>query len=312
MKKIVILVIVFAFVFLIPTDIEAQEIKIVIDGKEKEFAAEPFFENKRTMVPMRDIFEILEYNVSWETESRTAVGAKNGKEIRFSVGSYFPLVDESPIYVDAPTLNYEGRTFVPLRILGEFSGSTVEWDDETNTIFIDNSNNKEYLPSYLGKNINVNTASKEKLIKLDEISNAEAKNIISYRNSKGPFLKEEDLLNVPGIDEAILQNISKDIYVIYIETGTASWYGSKFHGNRTASGSIYNMYELTAAHKTLPFGTKVNVICLNSSKNVTVTINDRGPHISGRIIDLSYAASNKIGITGPGLGEVKLEVLGED
>ena len=80
----------------------------------------------------------------------------------------------------------------------------------------------------------------------------------------------------------------------HVEEGMASWYGKKFHGKKTASGERFNMYELTAAHRTLPFGTKVKVTNLENNKSVVVRINDRGPHVKGRIIDLSYAAAKKI------------------
>lgn len=96
----------------------------------------------------------------------------------------------------------------------------------------------------------------------------------------------------------------------YVEYGIASWYGPGFHGRRTASGEIYNMYKLTAAHKTLPFGTYVRVINLKNGKSVIVKINDRGPFVSGRIVDLSYAAAREIGMLKTGTASVKLIALG--
>ena len=78
------------------------------------------------------------------------------------------------------------------------------------------------------------------------------------------------------------------------QAGMASWYGGKFHGRTTASGERYNMNALTAAHKTLPFGTKVKVTNKKNGKSVVVKINDRGPFIKGRVIDLSRAAHQKI------------------
>ena len=91
--------------------------------------------------------------------------------------------------------------------------------------------------------------------------------------------------------------------------GIASWYGPGFHGRRTASGEIYNMYAYTAAHKTLPLGTYVRVINLENGKSVVVRINDRGPFKKGRIIDLSYAAAKKIGMIEKGTARVRLEIL---
>ena len=93
------------------------------------------------------------------------------------------------------------------------------------------------------------------------------------------------------------------------EQGVASWYGHPFHGRFSASGEIYNMYNFTAAHRTLPFGAHVRVHNLQSGETVDVRINDRGPFVEGRIIDLSYAAAEAIHLVGPGIGLVQLETL---
>ena len=91
--------------------------------------------------------------------------------------------------------------------------------------------------------------------------------------------------------------------------GVASWYGPNFHGKLTANGEIYNMYAYTAANKILPMNTKVKVINLNNNKSVIVRINDRGPFVKGRIIDLSYIAGKKIGLDKTGTAPVKIIVL---
>lgn len=91
-----------------------------------------------------------------------------------------------------------------------------------------------------------------------------------------------------------------------IERGRASWYGEPFHGRRTASGEIFNMNDLTAAHKTLPFGTRLRVRNLATGQDVLVRINDRGPHVRGRIIDLSRAAAARVGLLGTGTAPVVL------
>jgi rare lipoprotein A len=96
----------------------------------------------------------------------------------------------------------------------------------------------------------------------------------------------------------------------FTQSGIASWYGKKFHGRKTSNGEIYDMYAMTAAHKTLPFGTYVRVHNLNNNKKIEVRINDRGPFIRGRIIDLSKKAAKKLGIIGPGTAPVKIEALG--
>lgn len=95
-----------------------------------------------------------------------------------------------------------------------------------------------------------------------------------------------------------------------LQRGKASWYGPGFHGRKTANGERFNMNELTAAHKTLPFGTRVVVRNPSNGKQVTVRINDRGPYAHGRIIDLSKAAAHEIGLLGRGHGSVELHSLG--
>lgn len=94
-----------------------------------------------------------------------------------------------------------------------------------------------------------------------------------------------------------------------IQTGKASFYADKFEGRTTASGEKYRHNKLTAAHKTLPFGTKVKVTNLANNQSVEVTINDRGPYVDGRIVDLSKAAAEQLGFINLGLTEVKLEVM---
>lgn len=92
--------------------------------------------------------------------------------------------------------------------------------------------------------------------------------------------------------------------------GIASWYGPKFHGRTTSNGERYNMHAHTAAHKTWPMHTRVKVTNLNNGKSTIVRINDRGPFVSGRIIDCSYAAGRKLGLHKSGVANVKLEVVG--
>ena len=100
-----------------------------------------------------------------------------------------------------------------------------------------------------------------------------------------------------------------EVSVAPTHRGMASWYGPGFHGNRCANGEIYNQYGLSAAHRTLPFGTQVRVTNLNNNRAVVVRINDRGPFIRGRIIDLSKGAAQAIDMIAPGVAPVKIEVL---
>lgn len=91
--------------------------------------------------------------------------------------------------------------------------------------------------------------------------------------------------------------------------GQASWYGPGFYGNRTANGETFRPGTLTAAHRTLPFGTLVRVTNLNNGRTAVVRINDRGPFHGGRIIDLAHGAAQRLGVTASGVAQVKLEVL---
>jgi rare lipoprotein A len=108
--------------------------------------------------------------------------------------------------------------------------------------------------------------------------------------------------------------LGKTYYVLkdarnYREQGLASWYGNKFHGRRTSSGEPYDMYAMTAAHKTLPLPTWVRVTNLDNRKSVVVKVNDRGPFHPGRIIDLSYTAASKLGVLGKGTARVEVASL---
>lgn len=96
----------------------------------------------------------------------------------------------------------------------------------------------------------------------------------------------------------------------FVQKGIASWYGEQFHGRKTANGEIYDMYAMTGAHKTLPLGTHVRVHNLENDREVVVRINDRGPFVRDRIIDLSYTAAKNIEMIGPGTAPVKIVALG--
>ena len=95
----------------------------------------------------------------------------------------------------------------------------------------------------------------------------------------------------------------------FSQRGTASWYGKKFHGQKTSSGETYDMYKMTAAHPTLPIPSYARVTNLSNRKSVVVRINDRGPFHSDRIIDLSYAAAYKLGYVGAGSARVEIEAV---
>jgi rare lipoprotein A len=93
----------------------------------------------------------------------------------------------------------------------------------------------------------------------------------------------------------------------YRETGTASWYGGEFQGRRTASGEIFDMYGMSAAHRTLPLGTVIRVTNLDNSRNITLKVNDRGPFVRGRVLELSYGAARELGFAKQGTATVRIE-----
>jgi rare lipoprotein A len=102
---------------------------------------------------------------------------------------------------------------------------------------------------------------------------------------------------------------AKPVRIGWTETGVASWYGVPYDGRRASSGEVFDMRKLTAAHRTLPFDTWVEVSNLQNGKSVNVRINDRGPFVDGRIIDLSFAAAGEIDMVRPGIARVRLRVI---
>lgn len=97
----------------------------------------------------------------------------------------------------------------------------------------------------------------------------------------------------------------------YSQKGVASWYGPDFHGKKTSNGETYDMHRMTAAHKTLPMGAMVRVENLDTGKSAVVRVNDRGPFVDDRVIDLSYAAATKLGVVGPGTARVRVTAIGD-
>lgn len=121
--------------------------------------------------------------------------------------------------------------------------------------------------------------------------------------------RHKRVVRVPAPPSAPGAGAGVPVAVGYTETGVASWYGYPYHGRAAADGEIYDMEKLTAAHRTLPFDTWVRVVNLENQQSVEVRINDRGPFVDGRIIDLSRAAARTINMIGPGTARVKIEVI---
>ena len=143
---------------------------------------------------------------------------------------------------------------------------------------------------------------KMRLLKMNKISGVLI--ALSFLSSCVPQPVYRSMSN-PAIDQAgqSAERISESI------TGTASYYADKFHGRKTANGEIFNMHDLTAAHNTLPFGTIVRVTNLGNNKSVKLRINDRGPFVKDRIIDVSLAAAKELDMLGTGTAEVRIDII---
>lgn len=107
-----------------------------------------------------------------------------------------------------------------------------------------------------------------------------------------------------------LMSLSASVYAQKVSSGKASYYGDKFHGRMTSDGSVYHRDSLTCAHRTLPFGTLLKVRNVKNGREVVVKVNDRGPYVKGRILDLSYAAAEEIGMLGSGVARVEVKNIG--
>jgi len=133
---------------------------------------------------------------------------------------------------------------------------------------------------------------------------------VSLGAAQRPISSESTNAEVAASKEkATAGSAKKAHYKPPYQVGTASWYGSDFNGRMTASGEPFNMYDLTAAHLKLPLGTRVKVTNLRNGKTVVVRINDRGPAVPDRIIDLSYSAARVLGVKAYGVQKVRLDVV---
>ena len=130
--------------------------------------------------------------------------------------------------------------------------------------------------------------------------------IMCFVVSCGPSISYGDYVNSNGMSRKQIEAIKNHPRV---QAGIASYYGSKFHKKRTANGEIFNMYKISAAHKTYPLGTKVKVTNLENGKSIKLFINDRGPFAKSRILDLSYKAARKLDFVNQGTTKVRIEVI---
>jgi rare lipoprotein A len=127
--------------------------------------------------------------------------------------------------------------------------------------------------------------------------------------AQGPTSSGSKAQNKPIPQQVVIKAVPAKVNPKPYQVGVASWYGSYFQGRDTASGEPYNMYDLTAAHMTLPLGTMVKVTNLHNGRAIIVKVNDRGPVVPGRIIDLSYNAARALNFKNKGLQRVRLDVV---
>lgn len=138
----------------------------------------------------------------------------------------------------------------------------------------------------------------QKFVDLSHVPNAEPRiEVRTAAGNKSPYM-------VKGVIYRVMDNPAG-----FSEEGISSWYGEKFHGNRTSNGEVYDMYAMTAAHKTLPVPCYVRVTRLDTKRSIIVRVNDRGPFASGRVIDLSYAGAQKLGFLKAGTARVRVEYI---
>jgi rare lipoprotein A len=164
-----------------------------------------------------------------------------------------------------------------------------------------------YLPTYGTQSIHSEAPGTADGKRLQ--ANAEQKNRPQLVYQKGPGFVDPKIqpYSIKGVTYWPIQS-----GLGYREDGLASWYGIDFHGKKTATGEIYDMFSVSAAHKTLPLGTKVRVTNIENGRELELTVNDRGPFVDGRIIDLSYASARLLGMADNGVAKVRVEGVSDN
>jgi len=149
------------------------------------------------------------------------------------------------------------------------------------------------------------------LIATISVAKAKEQKMLSIEKPLPALITKKLILNSDLLNKVANEITAKDIVEKASKkiSGIVSWYADKFHGKKTSSGELYDKEELTAAHKTLPFGTKVKVTNTRNGKSVIVKVNDRGPHTKSRLMDLSRAAFSSIGSTSSGTLNVEMEII---
>ena len=238
-----------------------------------------------TYLPLREVLNAYGLEVAW------AKGEAEDKVIVTADGKRFQLVVDQKKSIaqglDKETYSMkqeEGTLYLPVHFYADLVNCSTSWNPETQVLAFNEADKKEG-----AKIINVKDGS---------VTYKKVMNLPDYKKSVPPTVSRTE-----GPEKR--PESSGKVF----ERGTASYYGKGAHGNLTASGERFDMNALTAAHKTLPFGTIVRVKADWNGKTVDVRITDRGPFGPGRVIDLSSAAASKIGMLSRGIGPVTLEVI---
>ena len=258
-----------------------------------------------------------------------AWGTENGdaERLKIQIGGFSQTSSDAVERID-------GVDYLPLREILECFGMQISWANEADQkIIVTTSAQEKYeliISPQKQEILLENQAHKYKLV--DQVVYLPLEFYLDIFNCSIAYDPVENFLiideEMPPADTAaedwksyrklrnipLYQKTEKQVTVAettytYYQDGYASWYGSAFQNRRTASGEAFDCNKLTAAHNTLPFGTKVRVTALHNGQSVIVTINDRGPHVNNRIIDLSQAAARQIGLESKGVGLVKLEIV---
>lgn len=294
----------------------ASGVKVIVDGEAVEFARPPVLDGGRLLVPMRDIFTAMGAVVKWDEASNAALAVFDDVRVNMPIGSFLPTVNAMPVPIAVPAAIRGGHIFIPMRFAVESLGARLFWDASADSAVITTigaadgpAGNDQDPPENDQGKIDINTASLENLLELDGLSETAARDLLAFREANGGFKTFAEIRDLPSMTDTLFERLRENIRIVYRKEGIACWYGIKFHGRRTASGEIYNKNLHTAAHRTLPFGTKVKVTFPRTGRSVWVRINDRGPHVAGRIIDLSHSAADAIGLTPYGIGRVELKVV---
>ena len=262
------------------------KLTVVCDGRKLVCENEAIRIVDMTYLPLREVMEFYGVTLGWATGEAEDKVILNTKHERYQL--VLDLDKAIAHGTDGLTypMKYENSVvYMPIYFYNSVLNAELNWDNQTSTLALDTSKKKK--DTWVTNPSNGAVRYKQLL------------NLPEYEQTVGTSRKA-------GLaDRGITANGQLTVY----EEGIASYYGGKFHGRKTASGAIYNQYEMTAAHKTLPFGTVVRVTALWNGLSVDVTITDRGPFTKGRVIDLSTAAAGKLEMQGRGIGPVSVAIV---